>query len=89
MSKGSLEVLTNMEYFCFFAGKFITSIGGAGIVICVLFDKLARGWTLPINFGWLQWTGLIVSILITMYGAWVDTFLNEQVYPMLYRYLST
>lgn len=81
-------MLKLMEEFCFYAGKVIIFIGASGMITTILFDKVARGMTLPIQFGWLQWVGLIIFSLITAYGAFVDTFLNKDVYPMLKKYLN-
>lgn len=84
-----MKALNAMENFCFFVGKIIIFIGATGMVATILFDKVARGMTLPIQFGWLQWIGFIVFATLTLYGAYVDTFLNKDVYPMLHEYLNS
>ena len=77
------EVYSNIEQFCLACGKVLIFIGGCGIGVSLLADKIMRGWTLPIDIHWFQWTGILASGLICLYGAYVDMFLNRDILPIV------
>ena len=61
-------------------GKIVAGIGIVGLVVSITFDYIARG--MPIGqwqFDWLQITGILVSLFMTLLGIFGDSFLNGPV----------
>jgi hypothetical protein len=68
------------------SGKIISLVGGSGVLITVMFDRIARD--MPLSLGWLQISGIIAFLVLCLFGLYADIFLNDTIKPMITEYLE-
>jgi len=72
-----LSFLNKMENFILnWTGAIILGMGGAGLMLTIYFDQIARGERAT-TWGWLQVAGVIFCVSLVIFGILVEKKLLE------------